>query len=372
MRRRRMLQLLGAAGCMPLASLLLPRQATAAAPAFPPVRPRALVFPRDHGAHPEYRTEWWYATGWLETPGGRAGFQVTFFRSRTAHDPANPSRFAPHQLLFAHAALAWPGHGRLRHAQRAARVGDGDAATKFALDDTAVAVQGWSFRRDAATGRYAATIADSELDMTLALAPTQPLLLQGDRGFSRKGPRPDQASHYYSQPQLAVSGTIGFEGKSLPVRGRAWLDHEWSTSVLDEESVGWDWIGINLDDGGALMAFRIRGRNGISVRWASARLREADGRERSYGAEDVRFETLATWRSPRTGTTYPVRSRLTLGQGVSTLRFDIEPLLEDQELDTRLSTGAVYWEGAVSLQRDRQTFGRGYLELVGYHRPMKL
>ncbi|RLJ68507.1 putative secreted hydrolase [Sulfurisoma sediminicola] len=372
MRRRRMLQLLGAAGCLPLASLLPSRAALAAAPSFPPVRPRALAFPRDHGAHPDYRTEWWYATGWLETAEGPAGFQVTFFRSRTAHDPANPSRFAPHQLLFAHAALAWPGHGRLRHAQRAARVGDGDESTRFALEDTAVAVQGWSFSRDAATGRYAATVADQALALRLGLAPTQPLLLQGDRGFSRKGPRPEQASHYYSQPQLAVSGTVGFEGKSLPVRGRAWLDHEWSTAVLDEESVGWDWIGINLDDGGALMAFRIRGRDGAAVRWASARLRERDGRELSYGPDAVRFETLGTWRSPRTGTSYPVRSRLTLGQGTAALRFDIEPLIEDQELDARLSTGAVYWEGAVSLRHDGRTVGRGYLELVGYHRPMKL
>ncbi len=371
MQRRRLLRLLAGTGLLPLASLAAPRPARAAPPAFPTVQPRLLAFPRDHGAHPEYRTEWWYATGWLETPGGPAGFQVTFFRSRTEHDPGNPSRFAPQQLLFAHAALAWPPQGRLLHAQRAARVdgiGGGDAAARFALDDTDVALQGWRFRRDAASGRYLAQVTDKELTLRLELAPTQALLLQGERGFSRKGPRPEQASHYYSQPQLAVGGSIGFGGRSLAVGGRAWLDHEWSTAVLDTESVGWDWVGINLEDGGALMAFRIRGRTPGPVRWAAARLRDGRGRERSLDAAAVRFETLSDWRSPRTGTSYPVRLRLTVGE----TSYEIEPLLEDQELDARLSTGAVYWEGAVTLKQATRRVGRGYLELVGYHRPMKL
>jgi predicted secreted hydrolase len=386
MDRRKLLRLAGLYG---LGGLLGPMRigipglgsAHAAPPDFPPVRPRPLVFPRDHGAHPDYRTEWWYATGWLDVGGQPAGFQVTFFRSRTGHDPANPSRFAPHQLLFAHAAIAWPAHGRLLHDQRAARVdhfGENRAekvgaggTVSFATHDTVLVLQGWRFERDAASGVYRTLIEGDALKLSLELVPTQPLLLQGTAGYSRKGPDPAQASYYYSQPQLAVRGEIGMEGKSQPVSGRAWLDHEWSTAVLDDASTGWDWLGINLDDGGALMAFRIRARDG-GVRWAAARLRGVDGRVRSFAAAEVSFETAATWRSPRTGALYPVRGRLVLGAGAGALAFDYEPLLEDQELDTRMTTGAVYWEGAVTLMSGGGRRGRGYLELVGYHRPMKL
>lgn len=366
MLRRRLLQLMLLGG-LPLKAEAL----FAAAPEFPLVVPRPLRFPRDHGAHPDYRTEWWYITGWLDAGKESLGFQVTFFRSRTMHDPANPSRFAPHQLLFAHAASAHPSAGRLRHDQRAARVVRGDTATSFSGDDTDLRLEGWSLQRTA-EDEYLARIDSESLRLDLRFAPTQPLLLQGQGGFSRKGPQPEQASYYYSRPQLAVSGRIATDGDWLPVSGRAWLDHEWSSKVLDAAAAGWDWIGINLDDGGVLMAFRIRARAGDAVRWAVARLRTADGRERSFGMDEVRFETLAAWRSPHTGTVYPTHLRIHLGSGSAALRYEIRPLMEDQELDARRSTGAVYWEGAVSLLAAGQPRGRGYLELVGYHRPMQL
>ena len=356
------------------AALVLPaRRLWSAPPRFPPVVPRALAFPADHGAHPDFRTEWWYAPGALDAGGEAIGFQVTFFRSRSGHDADNPSRFAPHQLLFAHAALARPALGRLRHEQRAARVVAGDAAVGFATGDTDLRLRGWTFRRDA-DGAYRARIEGDTVKLDLALAPTQPLLPQGDAGFSRKGADPQQASHYYSQPQLAASGRVYAEGPGerwRTVSGRAWLDHEWSSRVLDEDAAGWDWIGINLDDGGALMAFRIRGRDG-TTRWAAARWRDGRGRERGFAGHEVSFTPLAEWRSPRTGAIYPIRQRLSLGAGGEAGQFDLAPLMDDQELDSRASTGAVYWEGAVTLERGGQRIGRGYLELVGYHRPMVL
>jgi predicted secreted hydrolase len=368
MRRRRLLQ------CLLLGGLPLTAESLfAAAPDFPAVVPRPLRFPRDHGAHPDFRTEWWYITGWLDAGKESLGFQITFFRSRTMHDPANPSRFAPHQLLFAHAAIARPSVGRLRHDQRAARVvrGDGDTAASFSVDDTDLRLEGWSLQRRTAD-EYHARIDGEGLRLDLHFAATQPLLLQGEEGFSRKGPLAEQASYYYSRPQLSVSGRIATGGDWLAANGRAWLDHEWSSKVLDAAAAGWDWIGINLDAGGALMAFRIRARSGDEVRWASARLRTADGRERSFDSDAVRFETLATWRSPHTGTVYPTHLRIHLGSGSTALRYEIRPLLEDQELDARRTTGAVYWEGAVSLLANGQRHGHGYLELVGYHRPMQL
>ena len=195
-------------------SLLLGALATAAAraapaapraePAFATVTPRPLEFPRDHGAHPDYRIEWWYLTGWLEAQPQPLGFQVTFFRSRTPIDPANPSRFAAHQLLIAHAALADPARGALLHDQRIARAGFSVAAEER---DTDVRLDGWRFAR-AADGRYEAAITAGSFELAFEATPTQPLLLQGEAGFSRKGPRAEQASHYYTQPQLAVRARL--------------------------------------------------------------------------------------------------------------------------------------------------------------------
>jgi predicted secreted hydrolase len=340
--------------------------ATAAAPQFTPVTPdKPITFPADYGAHPGFRTEWWYATGWLQTPGKQAlGFQITFFRSATGHDPANPSRFAPKQLIIAHAALSHPADGKLLHDQKSAREGFGLAYAKE--NNTDVKLDDWRLVRDAG-GRYQATIKARDFALTLSLTPTQPPLLQGENGFSRKGPKPEQASYYYSEPHLQVAGSVIRNGKPAAVSGSAWLDHEWSTSVLDENAAGWDWLGANLDDGSALMAFQIRGKNGEKL-WAHGTLRDKSGRITQYAPEQVRFTPLRTWRSPRTNTAYPVAT--TIRTGAVTWR--LTPLQDDQELDSRQSTGAVYWEGAVTVTRDGQAAGRGYLEMTGYVKPLKL
>ncbi|TFW05283.1 carotenoid 1,2-hydratase [Oxalobacteraceae bacterium OM1] len=330
-----------------------------------PVTPRPLQFPADFGAHPAYRTEWWYVTGWLETPDGKPlGFQVTFFRSATDHDRDNPSRFAPKQLIIAHAALSDPAQGHLLHDQRTAREGFGIAYAKEG--DTDVRLKDWRFVRDT-DGRYTATLAAREFRFDLVLAPSQPVLLQGDQGFSQKGPRREQASHYYSEPQLRVSGSIERAGKRLEVKGTAWLDHEWSTSVLDESASGWDWTGVNLDDGAALMAFQIRSKSGEKV-WAHATLRDRDGHLTQYGPDQVAFTPRRQWHSPRTGATYPVEAVVRTGNA----KWQLSPLQDDQELDARQSSGAVYWEGAVRVLRDGRPAGRGYLELTGYVKAMKL
>lgn len=336
-------------------------------PAFAPVTPgRPLVFPRDFGAHPEFRTEWWYVTGWLKDGAGKPlGFQVTFFRRAGEADRANPSAFAPRQLIIAHAALSDPAQGRLAHAQRVAREGFGLAYARVGTTD--LKLDDWRMAR-APDGSYEVKVKAPELTLALRLAPTQPPLLQGDGGFSRKGPGPAQASYYYSLPQLAVSGTAKRAGaKPSPVAGTAWFDHEWSSQALDENASGWDWVGANLDDGAALMAFQIRNKQGAKL-WAHATLRDASGKITHYLPRQVSFEALARWRSPRTGAVYPVATALATGA----THWRITPLQMDQELDARRSTGAVYWEGAVEIGRDGVPAGRGYLEMTGYDRAMKL
>ncbi len=339
---------------------------SAATPVFTPVAPgQTLNFPRDFGAHPNFRTEWWYATGWLQTPDGKSlGFQVTFFRSATAHDAANPSRFAPKQLIVAHAALSDPAMGKLVHDQKIARAGFGLAHASEATTD--VKLHQWSMRREA-DGRYQIALPARDFTLSLTLTPTQPVLLQGERGYSRKGPVAGQASYYYSEPQLKVSGQVTRNGKPVTVHGSAWLDHEWSSTLLDPRAVGWDWVGANLDDGSALMAFRIRTADGQAL-WQHATLRDAHGKLRAVSADAIRFTPLREWRSPRTGARYPVSMQIDMGE----TRWRLTPLQDDQELDSRQSTGAVYWEGAVTIERDGKPAGRGYFEMTGYLKALKL
>ncbi len=355
MRRRALVQ---AALAAPL--LLLCTQGRAQV-AYPGVIPRTLVFPRDHGSHPAFRTEWWYITGWVRdaarADAPELGVQVTFFRHRPGIAEEATSRFAPKELLFAHAAIADPAHGRLRHDQRVARAGFGLA--QAAKQDTDVAIGDWSLRREGET--YATRVIARDFAFALSFTPRSPLLLQGEGGISRKGPRPSQASYYYSRPGLPVRGTIGIEGRERTVEGIAWLDHEWSSEYLAREARGWDWTGINFDDGGALMAFVIRDHDG-RVYWAGGTRRDAAGRITLLRPEDVQFTPQRTWRSPRTGATYPVALRI--AAGAETL--DLAPLMDDQELDSRASVGTVYWEGAVRVLRDGRPVGRGYLELTGY------
>ena len=322
-----------------------------------------LEFPRDHGAHPQFRTEWWYVTGWVRDGQRELGFQTTFFRTRPRVAEDNPSAFAPRQLLFAHVAVADPSHGRLIHEQRASRAGFGLA--EAAEDTTDVVIDDWSMRLVGAA--YRTRIAAREFGLDLEFAATQPVLLQGDRGCSRKGPDPKQASYYYSRPQLVVNGSIERAGRRESVTGSAWLDHEWSSEYLASAAEGWDWVGVNLDDGGAFMAFRIRGKSGTDY-WAGGALRGADGGLRVFRPRDVGFEPLRRWRSPRSEVDYPVAMRVRAGD----FELALEPLMEDQELDSRASTGTIYWEGAVHARRGERPVGRGYLELTGYWKPLRL
>ena len=339
--------------------------AAASAEDYAPVKPGVeLQFPRDHGSHAQFRTEWWYLTGWVkDARGAERGIQITFFRNRPRVAEDNPSRFAPRQLLFAHAALADAKNGKLLHDQRAARAGFGLAEAKEG--GTEVWIDDWSLKQSASG--YSVRIAAREFSYALEFKTTQPLLLQGERGLSRKGPRPEQASFYYSQPQLAVSGSITVDGATREVSGSAWLDHEWSSEYLAPEAAGWDWVGLNLADGGALMAFRMRDKEGRTY-WAGGALRGADGRARSLKPEEVSFEPVRRWRSPRTGTEYPVAMRLRAGG----LDLELEPLMDAQELDSRARPGTIYWEGAVRARAGGKLQGYGYLELTGYWRALRM
>ena len=335
---------------------------------------RPLQFPRDLGSHPDTAIEWWYVTGALQAKQRRFGFQLTFFRSRVPATQGMRSGFAAKQLHFAHAAVTDVTGQRLLHDQRIAR-SSGDAQVDLAQaseTDTNVVLRDWSLQRRGAS--YLARANGVGFAFDLNLQESQPLLLQGDLGLSHKGPEASQASFYYSLPQLQVTGQLTLDDQRQAVTGRAWLDHEWSQSMLAPQAVGWDWIGMNLNDGSALTAFRLRNKAGGTV-WAG-------GSWRTNGAttpvvftpEQVDFQPGRRWTSQASGTSYPVEWQVTVPDASSTpRRFSVRALVDNQELDSSRSTGAIYWEGLSDLlDVQGQLVGRGYLEMTGYAKPLSL
>lgn len=329
--------------------------------------PRAWSFPRDHGAHPAYRTEWWYFTGNLrDAAGGRYGYQLTFFRQgiRTeASPPDNP--WSVRDVYLAHLALTEGETGRFRFAERAGRAGPGLAgASQETLD---VWLRDWSARLEDGAIRLRARAAQWSLD--LDLRPRKPVVLHGEGGLSRKGPAPGQASYYASITDLATSGMLvreeGGEGSPVPVAGTSWFDQEFGSNQLAADQEGWDWFSLHLSDGRDLMAYLLRRKDGTLEPASSGTLVEADGRATHLPLERIRVTVLERWKSPRTAAEYPARWRLEV-PGVD---LEIGPLAADQELSTGGSTGVVYWEGAVTgrgLSGGMPVACEGYAELTGY------
>ena len=323
-----------------------------------------MTFPRDFGSHASFRTEWWYVTGWLaDATGAPLGFQITFFRTRTGNQFDNPSAFAARELLIAHVAISDPVRGRLWSDQRIRRAGSGLA--EAASDDTRVWIDDWRLQR--AGEGYDARVQAEGFALQLQLQVTQPPLLNGEAGFSQKGPAPLSASEYYSQPHLQARGTVTRGARRDQVTGEAWLDHEWSSQYLDPAAVGWDWVGINLQDGAALTAFQIRDGAGGQY-WAGATFRSAEGVTQSSPPSQIDFRALRHWHSTRMNVDYPISWRVRVG----TREWELQPLMDDQENDTRLTSGALYWEGAVRALENGKVVGSGYLELTGYDKPLRL
>ena len=327
---------------------------------------RTLEFPRDFGAHPERRTEWWYVTGFAEAGGREFGFQLTFFRSRIEQAQALASKFAARQLVFAHAALTDVRGKRLWHDQRIAREGFGVAQADAA--DTRVQLRDWHLVRDG-DGSYGARLPAGEFTLDLRFTPTQPVLLQGRQGLSRKGPDEDQASYYYSVPQLAVGGALVLQGQRFAISaGRAWLDHEWSDALLHPQAVGWDWIGMNLDDGSALTAFQLRRSDGTAL-WDGGSFRAANGSTFIAARGETQFAAQRRWTSPLSQATYPVEWVVRTPADF----YTVTAVLDNQELDSRASTGAIYWEGLARLaDSNGKQVGAGYLEMTGYAQRLRI
>lgn len=342
--------------------------------------PRDFSFPADHGAHPGFRTEWWYVTGHLESNGRRFGFQLTFFRNALApadpDGPDRPSAWATRQVYLAHFALTDVAGGRFFAFERLARGAAGLAGATSAEggppagEPYRVWLEDWSLE-GAVPGDYLpmelAAAAETEDGMTIALElrldSEKPPVLQGDGGLSQKGSEPGNASYYYSLTRLSAAGEVRLGGELLPVAGSAWLDREWSTSALGAGEVGWDWFSLQLDDGRELMLYQIRREGGGASPLSKGKLVEPSGEARTIPWSEVELTPTGRWHSPETGAVYPSGWRLRLpSEGLDLL---LRPVLAGQELVLSFR----YWEGAVTVESARPEggpSGRGYVELTGY------
>ena len=319
---------------------------------------RPFIFPADHASHPSFRNEWWYLTGQLEDEEGQHyGFQYTLFRVGLT-PPQNKQATWPRDTLWmAHAALSDSGKKQQWHVQRLSHGGvetAGASAAPFRawLDNWRLSSTG-----EQAQFPWALSLQAEDFHLELSLNTDKPVVLQGDRGLSHKGGA-GNASYYYSYTDLAASGTL--DGK--PVSGRAWFDREWSTSVLPDGVLGWDWFSLQLDDGRQLMLYQLRGADSLTTANSrSGTLIAADGSSRQLFASDISMQALEHWQSPMSKANYPISWQLDI-QGLEA-GLKVRANFAEQEL-----LGIVnYWEGAITLSSDDGSVqGRGYLEMTGY------
>ncbi len=327
--------------------------------------PRALVFPRDLGPHPDFQTEWWYYTGNLAAPDGqRFGFQLTFFR-RALLGPAERSPrssiWGADQVYLAHFALTDAASGQFHAFERFERGAAGLAGAQCD-PQYRVWLQEWSVEQ-VGPAAYRLQAAQEGIKLQLDLNDGKGIILQGDQGYSQKVPDTGNASYYTSQTRLDTSGSIEVNGKTFEVSGLSWMDHEFSTSALSPDQVGWDWFSIQLDDGSELMVYQIRKKDGSIDPFSSGTIISNDGKTRGLKAGDFSIQVDSTWKSPHSKGVYP--AAWTVSVPSEGLTLQIKPILSDQELNVSF----IYWEGAVQVTGEKngvKISGKGYVELTGY------
>ena len=334
--------------------------------------PCNLTFPKDHGPHPGYRTEWWYYTGNLVAESGNQyGYQLTFFRSQispsgtTANWPRPSSAWRTQQIFVGHAAISDLSKKKHRHAERMAREALGMAGASQKTIATTVFIKNWSATIGADSHILAARTDHFSIDLTLQ--PAKPPILHGQAGYSRKGSTAKRASCYYSLTRLQSKGLLKIDGKTIAVEGLSWMDHEYSTAPLESGIIGWDWFSLQLSDSTELMLYLLREDNGKINAASSGTFINRSGRPRHLTIEDFSITAVEQWKSPRSEAVYPVAWRLIILP--LAIELTIVANLTDQEMVTVASTGVTYWEGSVSATgsvAEQPVRADGYVELTGY------
>ena len=324
----------------------------------------AFEFPRDHASHPDYKIEWWYYTGNLASGSKQFGYQLTFFRIGVESHPKNPSPWAVRDLFMTHVAITDISGKQYRFAERMNRAGVGWAGAESS--HYRVWNQDWEARIDA-EGKHWLTASDRDIKLALELAEGKRPVIHGERGVSEKGNAAGNASHYYSLTRMPTRGTLSFGGETYSVEGQSWMDHEFGTSFLEKEQIGWDWFSLQLEDGSDLMLFQLRRSDGSLDRHSSGTWIGADGKSTPIRVSDFILRPGDMWRSELSGARYPVTWEMEVSR--QDLRLRLSTPVENQELRTERSTGVTYWEGTVDVEgtrAGRPVRGRGYLEMTGY------
>jgi len=329
--------------------------------------PRKWSFPRDFGAHPEYRTEWWYFTGNLEdSQRKRYGYQLTFFRQGVRPQlPPSPNAWDIRDIYLAHFAMTDVAGNHFRAADRLSRGGPGLAGAS--TEGMKTWVLNWSAKMGGSVIHLDAR--DPEMELSLRLVPRKPPVIHGANGFSRKGPSPGQASYYVSLTRLETNGSIKLPGSraAVDVRGVSWFDQEFGSNQLTPDQKGWDWFSLHLSDGRDLMIYFLRLKDGSVEPASSGTLVAADGSARHLKLADISIAVLDRWKSPRSRGEYPSRWRIQIPS--AGIDLTLTPLVADQELQTEASTAITYWEGAVAAEGrsgEVRITCEGYAELTGY------
>jgi predicted secreted hydrolase len=327
------------------------------------------AFPRDHGAHEEFRTEWWYYTGQLTAKNGRPfGYELTFFRRAMSREQTKtlPSQWAVTQLYLAHFAISDLSKGQFHYTDKMSRAGLGKAGA--ASDRLHVWIDHWSAESPLASpGTQILRAAEGDLAIQFTVSPEKPLVVHGTDGISRKGPLAGQASHYYSFTRLATTGTLTIGNDSFDVTGTSWMDHEFGSADLDKDLVGWDWFCLQLDDQRELMLYRLRRADGSADPASSGTIIDRDGQGHHLSIGEFSLEPKSFWTSQTSHARYPQRWHLTIPS--QQLSLDLAPLMAEQELSPKRSTQVTYWEGAIEAHGTAQgqpIKGQGYMELTGY------
>jgi predicted secreted hydrolase len=331
------------------------------------LEPRIWTFPRDHGAHPQYRTEWWYFTGNLvDEAGSRYGYQLTFFRRGIrSRIPKQASPWEIRDLYLEHFAITDVSKNRFRSTEQISRAGPGLAGARTGGMDVWL-LSGSAKMKGSLIFLEARS---SGMELRLDLTPRKPVVLHGQNGFSRKGPGKGQASYYASFTDLETRGFLKTPSTSsrIAVRGQSWFDHEFGSNQLSESQEGWDWFGLHLSDRRDLMIYLLRLKDGSIEPASSGTLVEQDGAARHLILAEISVSVLDRWKSPRSGGEYPSRWRIRIpSEGID---LTVEPMIPDQELNTLNSTGITYWEGAVAgkgTSAGKAVSCEGYVELTGY------
>ena len=339
---------------------------------------KVFSFPQDHFSHPEFKTEWWYYSGQLQSPGqdGKSfGYQLTFFRTGLIRETKlQKSKWSIQDLYFAHLAITDESKKKFEYLEKISRGSLGEAgASPYKTNEKTfrIWIEDWSIEgKGPAMQHHSLKAGDKNFGIELMLTPEKNPVTHGQHGISQKAEGEGYASHYYSIPRLKTDGKIFLKNKEVPVRGISWMDHEFGSTQLREYQVGWDWFSLQMDKGIELMFYQIRHKDGRIDPYSSGTIIFHDGTYQHLPKKEFQIDVLKQWKSQKSGAVYPSKWNIKIPG--HQIELTLTPMVKDQELITKESTRVTYWEGSVKVEGKYQgdsIKGMGYVELTGYAEP---